>query len=101
MEPEGSLPHSQEFAICPYPEPDQSSPCTLLLEVSFLILSSHLRLGLPSGSCPPGLPTRTLYAPVLSPIRAICLAHLILFDLVTRIIFGYSIPSPPDLIEFF
>ena len=27
MEPEGSLPHSQVPAICPYPEPDQSSPC--------------------------------------------------------------------------
>jgi hypothetical protein len=27
MEPEGSLPHSQEPATCPYPEPDQSSQC--------------------------------------------------------------------------
>ena len=26
MEPEGSLPHSQGHATCPYPEPDQSSP---------------------------------------------------------------------------
>jgi hypothetical protein len=26
MEPEGSLPHSQELFTCPYPEPDQSSP---------------------------------------------------------------------------
>jgi hypothetical protein len=26
MEPEGSLPHSQVPAICPYPEPAQSSP---------------------------------------------------------------------------
>jgi hypothetical protein len=26
MEPEGSLPHSQQPAICPYPEPDRSSP---------------------------------------------------------------------------
>jgi len=26
MEPEGSLPHSQELANCPYSEPDQSSP---------------------------------------------------------------------------
>jgi hypothetical protein len=26
MEPEGSLPHSQELTTCPYPEPDQSSP---------------------------------------------------------------------------
>jgi len=27
MEPEVSLPHSQEHATCPYLEPDQSSPC--------------------------------------------------------------------------
>jgi len=26
MEPEGSLPHSQVLAICPYPEPLRSSP---------------------------------------------------------------------------
>jgi hypothetical protein len=26
MEPEGSLPYSQEPATCPYPEPYQSSP---------------------------------------------------------------------------
>jgi len=28
METEGSLPHSQVPANCPYPEPDQSGPCT-------------------------------------------------------------------------
>jgi hypothetical protein len=28
MEPEGSLPHSQAPATCPYPEPAQSSPHT-------------------------------------------------------------------------
>jgi hypothetical protein len=26
MEPEASLPNSQERAACPYPEPDQSGP---------------------------------------------------------------------------
>ena len=26
MEPEGSLPHSQVPATCPYPEPDHSTP---------------------------------------------------------------------------
>jgi hypothetical protein len=26
MEPEGSLPHSQVLATCPYPEPPGSSP---------------------------------------------------------------------------
>ena len=28
MEPEGSLPHSQASATCPYSEPAQSSPYT-------------------------------------------------------------------------
>ena len=30
MEPEGSSPHSQAPATCPYPEPAQSSPHALI-----------------------------------------------------------------------
>ena len=30
MEPEGSSPHTQASATCPYPEPAQSSPHTLI-----------------------------------------------------------------------
>jgi len=69
MEPEGSLPHSQKPATCPYPEPARSYPYPPhpTSYRSILILSSHVRLGLPSGLFPPGFPAKTLHKPLLSP----------------------------------
>jgi hypothetical protein len=51
MEPEGSSPYSQEPSTGPYPEQDRPSPFHPILSLvrSILILSIHLRLGLPSG----------------------------------------------------
>ena len=48
----------------------------------------HLSLGLPSSLFPSGFPTKTLYPPLLSPIRATCPAHLIILDLITRTTMG-------------
>jgi len=80
------LPHIQEPATFLYPERDESNPFALshLLKIYFSIIlpSPVFQVGLS------GLPTKTFYATVLSPIRATCPAHLILLYLVARIKFG-------------
>jgi hypothetical protein len=47
-----------------------------------LMLSFHLRLGLPSGLLPSGFLTKPLYTSLLYPMRATCPAHVILLDLI-------------------
>ena len=60
---------------------------------SIILLSTHLRLGLPSGLFPTGFPTKTLYTSLSSPTRATCPAHLILFDFITPTILGEEYKS--------
>jgi len=53
-----------------------------------LILSSHLHLVLSSGLFPSGFPTKILYTPLLSTVRATCPTYLILLDFITQKILG-------------
>ena len=69
MEPKGSLPYSKEPTTCPYPQPDQSSPCSPIpfLENPFqYFCPTYTKVFLFHS----GVPTKLIYAPILSPIRA-------------------------------
>ena len=60
---------------------------------SILIISTHLRLGLPSGLLPSGFPSKTLYTSLSSPIRATCPTHLILLEFITRCFVAHAIKN--------
>jgi hypothetical protein len=63
MEPDGSLPCSQEPTASPCPAPDESNPqpYTTLLLSFILLLSSDLHLRLVSGRLTSGFLTKMLY----------------------------------------
>jgi hypothetical protein len=95
MEPEGSIPNSQELSTCSYPEPDQSSPHHPhpTSPRSILILATRLRLGHSSDLFPYGFPTNKLYEFLFSPIRATCPANLIFLGLIIPILISEEYKS--------
>ena len=100
MEPEGSSPYAQQLTTCPYPEPDQSSPCSQ--PTSWKIHCNTTLLPMPRSpkwSLSLSFPTKTLYAPLLSSIRATCPAHLI--HLITQIIFDEQYRSVSSSLRSF
>jgi len=60
MEPEGSLPYSQQPATCTYPEPDQLPTSKFLPLGSILILFPHIRIYLTGDLLPLCFPTKPL-----------------------------------------
>ena len=82
MEPEGSLPHSQEPTTCPYPQPYGSIPCPpsplSKIHLNIIFSSTPGSFKWPSSL---RFPTKTLYAPLSSHIRATCPVHLSVLDL--------------------
>jgi hypothetical protein len=82
MESVTSLACSQELAIGPYPEPDESCPHTFTsyFPMTHSNIIFRQSLGLPSGLYPSGFPTTNLYPILIYPMCAICPAHLILPD---------------------
>ena len=84
---------------CPCIEPYQRSQAPQpTCWRSFLMLLSHLCLGFPNGPLPLDLPNKTLYTPLLPPIRATYPSRLILLDLVPRIIFCVEYRAQSSLI---
>jgi hypothetical protein len=86
MEPESSLQCSQEPAIGPYLEPDQSSPYhpipVSVTSILIHVLFSHLRLGISNSLFPYCFATKIQRAFIFPPIRATCPDHLILIRLI-------------------
>ena len=89
MEPGGSRLLSQGLSNNPYPEPYQQFLVLIFISLrSILILSSHLRIGLPKGFFPIGLPVKILKALLLSSNLATRPARFNLLDLIILTILG-------------
>jgi hypothetical protein len=87
-EPEGSIAYKVPAHV-PYPEPDGSNQHSFILSLrSILVLHPQLRLCLPRGLIPSGLPTQNLRTFFFVPMRAVCPTHLVLHDFMTVVMFA-------------
>ena len=86
MEPKGSSPHSRQPVA--YPRSTQTMPPISLPEDPSECFPPTYAWIFQVDSFPQVSPPKTLYTPLLSPIRATCPAHLILLEFVTRTILG-------------
>ena len=91
MKLEGSSPHLAEPATCPCTEPDHSSPCPYPTSWRSILIFSSCVPGYSKWSPSLMFPDQNLYMPLLCPIRATCLAHLIHF--ITWTILGEAYRS--------
>ena len=70
MEPEFSVPFSQQPANCPSPDTAHHfTPTCYFLKIHFNVI--HLRFVLPRAPFLSGCPTKTLYAVLLCPLHAV------------------------------
>ena len=76
-----------------WPRSIQSKPPHPTSWRSILIVSSHLRPGLPICLLPSGIPTTILYIILLFPIPATSPAYLIILHFITRTVFGVQYRS--------
>ena len=86
IQPEGSLSHSTSVS---HSSLSWASPIQYIYPHptswrSILILSTHLRLGLPSGLFPSGFHSKTLYTLLSSPVCAKCIASTTCWKWTTR-----------------
>jgi hypothetical protein len=88
VEPEGSLPRSQEPSTGPYPQPYRVHTTPPYLSKIHFNIVHHLRLTFASGVFPSGFPTSILYAFVSLPFMLHALSPFILLDSpITDVIF--------------
>jgi hypothetical protein len=90
MEPESSLPRSQEPSTGPisWARSIQSIPSHHISRRSILILFTHLRLSLPSGRFLLAFPPISYMHSAAPPIHSTCPTHLTLLDFIILILLG-------------